>query len=657
VQNIRRNLVASIDPGQGTTPLQLSLVAGSVFVGLAVSGCSLAGSGGTPAYAYSIISGSLPTGLSLNTSTGAITGTPSTQGVVSFVAQITDAGSNTYARAFSINVRSALQVLQGGGTPVPGRRNVFYSFQFRVGDLTGSTAGVTYTLPSGSLPSGLSLSSGGLISGTPTATGTSTFTVRATKAGAGTLDIPCTLSISTMLTLSAVFTLPTRLRNMTIGVEVDEQVQLTGVAPIGKFVWSITAGALPSGLSMDSNGRVTGIPDTPTASTYTQPTITITETKTSATRSFTPSGANSFAVKSSLASSTRGRFYTTGLLGDPTDLDIWSGYFGGGGDGAFVLNGTNTYPLYFSLVGSVYTQLRPLYASSLTLGAGITWDTAGAAWYITGNLDVTAAGSKIRNNGNNASGTSGGALKSSWWGQTPAGGNGGVGAATGSIPGTAASPSSNNSGNALAGNGGLGGAGTGGGSSGVGGAASSSTYLTSPPFPIRAPFQSLQLFFGWISGGQSGGGGGAGGGNGTLAGANGGGGGSAGCVLYGFANTITTSASTSASLFSAIGGNGANGTAAPGTGRGAGAGGGGASGGIVWIVCVFRDGPAVTNLIDVSGGNAGLKGATGSGNAANDGIPGDSGFAFGFVLSTQTAYILDSVQHVGTTGGVGKLTF
>src|ERR1700684_1416010 len=44
---------------------------------------SLVASGGTPPYGYSIISGSLPTGLALNALTGAITGTPTTGGAFS----------------------------------------------------------------------------------------------------------------------------------------------------------------------------------------------------------------------------------------------------------------------------------------------------------------------------------------------------------------------------------------------------------------------------------------------------------------------------------------------------------------------------------------------------------------------------------------------
>jgi hypothetical protein len=66
---------------------------------------SFAASGGTPPYtAYAIISGSLPTGLSLNTSTGLVSGTPSAAGIFSYTGQVTDSASNTAQTSCTITV-------------------------------------------------------------------------------------------------------------------------------------------------------------------------------------------------------------------------------------------------------------------------------------------------------------------------------------------------------------------------------------------------------------------------------------------------------------------------------------------------------------------------------------------------------------------------
>jgi hypothetical protein len=63
-------------------------------VGVAYSS-SLVATGGTPPYTYSIAAGSLPPGLTLNSSTGAIRGTPTVTGSFSYTAKVVDAASAT----------------------------------------------------------------------------------------------------------------------------------------------------------------------------------------------------------------------------------------------------------------------------------------------------------------------------------------------------------------------------------------------------------------------------------------------------------------------------------------------------------------------------------------------------------------------------------
>lgn len=87
-----------------TAPLAIStatLPGGSV--GTAYSS-TLAATGGTAPYTWSLAAGSLPAGLSLNAATGAITGTPTAGGTVSFTARVTDSAARTVTRALSIAV-------------------------------------------------------------------------------------------------------------------------------------------------------------------------------------------------------------------------------------------------------------------------------------------------------------------------------------------------------------------------------------------------------------------------------------------------------------------------------------------------------------------------------------------------------------------------
>ncbi|MGY3909028.1 Ig domain-containing protein, partial [Aeromonas bestiarum] len=60
---------------------------------------TLTASGGTAPYTYAITAGSLPAGLSLNTSTGAISGTPSASGTSNLTVTATDANSATGSQA------------------------------------------------------------------------------------------------------------------------------------------------------------------------------------------------------------------------------------------------------------------------------------------------------------------------------------------------------------------------------------------------------------------------------------------------------------------------------------------------------------------------------------------------------------------------------
>jgi hypothetical protein len=137
-------------------------------------GTTLSASGGSPGYTWTVSSGSLPAGLTLS-STGAITGTPTTTQTASFTVTVTDSGSPGQTATAQESI--AVQVPQLSVTTASlgyGSGGAGYSATLNA---SGGTPGYTWSLASGSLPAGLTLSSAGVISGTPTGSGTSTFTV------------------------------------------------------------------------------------------------------------------------------------------------------------------------------------------------------------------------------------------------------------------------------------------------------------------------------------------------------------------------------------------------------------------------------------------------------------------------------------------------
>jgi hypothetical protein len=70
---------------------------------------TLAASGGTMPYTWSITTGSLPSGLSLNSSTGVISGTPATTGSSSFTAQAADSSTPVQTATSSLSITVAAQ--------------------------------------------------------------------------------------------------------------------------------------------------------------------------------------------------------------------------------------------------------------------------------------------------------------------------------------------------------------------------------------------------------------------------------------------------------------------------------------------------------------------------------------------------------------------
>lgn len=166
---------------------------------------------------YSAVSGSLPTGLSLNTSTGVISGTPTSSLTTTYTVRATDSGGNYVDRTFTLTNAGPVWSTAAGQLTL-GTVGSAYSATVTATDDSGVSP--TLSIVSGSLPSGLTLNStSGLISGTPSAAPIegSTFTIRATDANNLTADRTFSIPFArtTTFTTTGTWTAPTGVTSIT----------------------------------------------------------------------------------------------------------------------------------------------------------------------------------------------------------------------------------------------------------------------------------------------------------------------------------------------------------------------------------------------------------------------------------------------------------
>lgn len=177
------------------------------------------------------------------------TGTPTAVGDYAFTASMTSDGC-TGTKTYSGTIRITAAVLKINTVSInDGNVGVAYSFTMSG---QGGVTPYTWSKLSGSLPDGLSLSSGGVISGTPTTAGTYSFTIQLADSYAGNDPEPQgTYSITITapaLTISSTSPLPSAVADT--GKSLDYQYQLTGTGGSGTYSWSLTSGSdniIPAG--------------------------------------------------------------------------------------------------------------------------------------------------------------------------------------------------------------------------------------------------------------------------------------------------------------------------------------------------------------------------------------------------------------------------
>ncbi|MGD0065515.1 MAG: putative Ig domain-containing protein [Streptosporangiaceae bacterium] len=205
---------------------------------------------GTSPFTWSVSTGTLPAGVTLAASTGLLAGTPTTAGTYTFTVMVTDHAGLTATEPVTLTVIADPSL----SLPAPpaGWTHTVYSDTLTE---SGGTGPYTWSLSSGALPAGISLSADGNLTGTPTATGTATFTVKVTDVNSQSATQ--VLSITVSAGVSTTFSAPP---GAIVGAAYTDTLTATGGTT--PYTWSVNAGTLPAGLTLSSAGVLSGTPTT-----------------------------------------------------------------------------------------------------------------------------------------------------------------------------------------------------------------------------------------------------------------------------------------------------------------------------------------------------------------------------------------------------------
>jgi hypothetical protein len=219
-------------------------------VGYVYAGAQFQANGGLPPYSWTTIGGGqLPAGLTLN-SGGYLAGTPTLLGNYSFTIQVMDNASLSANKPFWCEILGGITITTASLLN-EGRVGFPYSATFAADNGTGM---YLWTLNVGSfLPPGFNLSNAGALSGAPTTDGNFNFTIDVADTDNKTASKTFNIAIQKGLAITT-SSLPDAEFAVAYAATLSAD---NGATP---YTWSPIGGALPTGLSLYSNGSIIGAP-------------------------------------------------------------------------------------------------------------------------------------------------------------------------------------------------------------------------------------------------------------------------------------------------------------------------------------------------------------------------------------------------------------
>ena len=235
-------------------------------VGIATSFTPLRATGGSGTYIYYVVSGNLPPGLTLNSSTGLVSGTPAASySTATVIFGVRDSAGGQAAATSSVSYTTYSVITATANTTAQTMEAGVQISAFTPLVAAGGSGSYIYSvLGAPPLPAGLTYnSSTGLLSGTPTlglGAITLTFTVADTVGGVATTTSAVNINIYPALTTTAS---ATTVQNLDILIPMVSFNPLTATGGTGAYTYYVGVGILPAGITLNpTTGLLSGTPTT-----------------------------------------------------------------------------------------------------------------------------------------------------------------------------------------------------------------------------------------------------------------------------------------------------------------------------------------------------------------------------------------------------------
>jgi hypothetical protein len=244
-QEATRTLTVSIGPILPpviTTEVLNTAVTGTPYAAY------LKASQGDGTYAWTLVEGALPPGLTLS-GLGYLSGLPTQAGQFDFTVEV-ESGGVTASGGFTVIVYAPLAIDNVSPSVLQATAGQDFSYAFGA---TGGDGTYTWSAVVGALPAGLTLSPDGILSGVPTQAGTSTITIQVTSGDGQTRATTVSPGVSVAIST------PSPLPSAVIGTPYTFQFEHFGGGT--GVEWTVPDPSdLPAGMALSLNGRLSGTP-------------------------------------------------------------------------------------------------------------------------------------------------------------------------------------------------------------------------------------------------------------------------------------------------------------------------------------------------------------------------------------------------------------